>query len=143
LRLRSRMGVGWGSLPHSWQLWLGRFFNIRGVSLRSCGLWRKLVLFGPSRCRFRAGLLLLGASSPREICAGGGPSKFQVPSSQFPKCPPRAVLRPRPGRVAWLPGHDLTLDIPRSGSEPLRWTRSPALASGLLSPVLSLRLVPR
>ena len=57
---------------------------------------------------------------------------FQVPSSQFPKCPPRPVLlRPRPGRVAWVPGRDLTLDIPRSGSEPLRWTRSPALASGL------------
>jgi hypothetical protein len=62
-------GWAWGSLPRSWQLWLGGFFNIRGVSLRSSGLWRKLVLSRPSRCRFRA---------------AAGPSKFQVqvPGSQ-------------------------------------------------------------
>lgn len=91
--------------------------NTRGVSLRSCGLWRKLVLSRPSRCRFGA--------AAGSYFAKGDLRAFQVPSSQNVPHDPSA---PGPSRLGSRPR--LTLDIPRSGSEPLlRWTRSPV--SGL------------
>jgi hypothetical protein len=67
--------------------------NIRGVPLRSCGLWRKLVLSRPSRCRF-------GAAAGSYFAKGDLRAfKFQVPKTS-------PTTRPRPGRVAWVPGRD-------------------------------------